>query len=441
MQRRTPLIPLVALVSSAALLVGCTPGGAAGDAARPTAPTEASTELTAEEVTLTLMSTPESGAATEATIAAFEAAHPNITVEYSQTSYQDYNQSVNLNLASDDSPDIALLNAVANTVKNDLVLPLDDYSELYGWDDFFPSNQLNQWRVTDNGTTLGEGGTLYAAPAGFSLVGLFYNKAIAKQLGIEPPSTLEELESAMATAHDGGVKALQVGNAEGHASFLVQLIGQGIDGADTANAWAFGHEGEDFITDGNSTAAKTLVAWQEAGYIGEATAVNGTDLQTAVSNFVAGDGLFFVDGIWDADKITKGLGADAGFVSFPGPQATGIGSSVAYAISSKSKHPNEAAAFLDFLRSPEASRQQFDQGFMPNDPSAANPEPNTVQADIVTAWTRVSEANGVVAFNNNATATMDSTLTAGTQQLIAGQIDSDRFLQTVQDDWLKTHGN
>ncbi|WP_102193872.1 ABC transporter substrate-binding protein [Microbacterium aurantiacum] len=438
MQRRTRLVlaPLAASTLLGIALTACTPGATTDDSA---AAIEASTELTTDEITLTLMSTPESGAATEATIAAFEAEHPNIAIEYSQTNYDDYNQSVNLNLSGDRSPDIVLLNAVANTVKNKLVLPLDDYAGLYGWDDFFPANQLNQWRVAENGTTLGAGGALYAAPAGFSLVGAYYNKNIAAQLGIEVPTSMPEFEVTLKRASDAGALPVQLGNAEGHAAFIVQLLGQGEAGADAANAWAFGHEEESFDTDANRSAAETLIAWREAGYLGDPTTVNGTDLQGAVDNFIAGKGLYLVDGIWDAGKIGDALGDAAGFLPFPGENLTGIGTSVAYAISSQSEHPNEAAAFLDFLRSPEASEQQFAQGFMPNDPTVAVADDGTLQGDIVAAWAKIAEADGLVAFNNNATATMNDALKAGTQQLIAGQSGVDDFIASIQADWAAAH--
>lgn len=438
MQRRTRLVlaPLAAGALLGLALTACAPGATTTGAG---AGTDASTELTTDDITLTLMSTPESGAATEATIAAFETEHPNITIEYSQTNYEDYNQSVNLNLSGDQSPDIVLLNAVANTVKNKLVLPLDDYADLYGWNDFFPANQLNQWRVADNGTTLGDGGALYAAPAGFSLVGTYYNKAIAAELGIDAPTSLTEFEAALKTANAAGALPVQLGNAEGHAAFVVQLLGQGVSGADTANAWAFGHEGATFDTEANHDAAQTLADWQTAGYLGDPTTVNGTDLQGAVDNFIGGKGLFLVDGIWDAGKIGEGLGDDAGFLPFPGENTTGIGTSVAYAISTQSEHPNEAAAFLDFLRSPEASEQQFAQGFMPDDPTVAVAEEGTLQGDIVAAWAEIAEADGLVAFNNNATATMNDALKAGTQQVIAGQMSVDDFIASIQADWAAAH--
>lgn len=436
MQRSKFVLSALGAFAVAGLLAGCAPG-ASDSSSGPRE--EASKDLGAEEITLSLVSTPESGESTKATIAAFEEQFPSVTIDYTQTNYEDYNKSVNLALSSDESPDIVLLNSVANTVKNDLVLDLDPYAELYDWADVYPSNQLDQWRVAEDGTTLGPGGALYAAPAGFSIVGLYYNKAIAAKLGItEAPTSLDAFEADLAKAQAAGVLPLQLGNSQGHSSFVVQLMGQAADGAAEAAKWVFGAAGSDFATDGNTAAATKLADWAAKGYI--PADANGVDLQGAVDNFVQGEGLFFVDGNWDASKIGDGLGTDAGFAPFPGENVTAIGTSVAYAISSKSEHPNAAAAFLDFLNSPEASEQQFAQGFMPVDPSAATPEPGTVKEGIVNAWSQVVESNGLVGFNNNATATMNDTLTAASQELLAAKISPEDFISQVQADWAQTHG-
>jgi len=436
MQRSKFVFVTAAAVATAVLLAGCAPGATTGSAGAREA---VSTKLGSDAITLSLISTPESGASTKATIAAFEKANPTVTVKYEQTNYEDYNKSVNLALSSDKSPDIALLNSVANTVKNDLVLNLDPYAAAYGWKDIYPSNQLDQWRVAGDGSTLGPGGALYAAPAGFSTVGLYYNKKMAADLGItKAPATLDEFEADLAIAQAAGKLPLQLGNSQGHSSFVVQLIGQSIDGSAAAANWVFGAKGSTFDTAGNTAGATKLADWAAKGYIPKDA--NGVDLQGAVANFVKGEGLFFVDGNWDATAIGTGLGADAGFVAFPGAKATAIGTSVAYAISSKSKHPNAAAAFLNFLNSPEASKQQFASGFMPVDPTAATPEANTVMADIVAAWGKVVADNGLVGFNNNATATMNDTLTATTQELIATKITVAEFISQVQADWAETHG-
>lgn len=434
MQRR--ILPTALALAAALSLGACAPGGTASTA--PISTEQASKDLGSENITLKLISTPESGASTQATIEAFEKKYPNVSVEYKQTNYDDYNKSVNLELNADTAPDIVLLNSVNNTVKNKLVLDLDPYAELYGWTEKYPVNQLSQWRVGENGTTLGEG-PLYAAPAGFSEVGLYYNKATAADLGIKAPTTFEEFEEQLAKAADAGVLPLQLGNAEGHASFLVQSIGQSTDGAGKYADWAFGKTGASFDTEGNRKGTEALARWATKGWLPKD--VNGVNLQGAVDAFISGKGLFLVDGNWDAGKIAEGLGADAGFVPFPGKNITAIGTSVAYAISSSTKHPNAAAAFLDFLGCPEASANQFEQGFMPVDPSAATPAEGTLQADLVSAWTKISDADGLVGFNNNASPTMNDTLTATSQELLAGRTTADEFIAAVQADWDKTHGS
>lgn len=421
-----------------AALTACAPGGA-GAQAKADSSAPVSTDLPDEDVTLTLMSTPESGASTQKTIEAFEKANPQIDIEYEQTNYDDYNKSLNLALSSDSAPDIALLNSVGTTVKNGLVRDLTGYAEAYDWESKVPANQLAQWRVAEDGTTLGDG-PLYAAPAGFSEVGVYYNKALAKKVGLTAmPQTLEEFEAALEQAKSKGVLPLQLGNAEGHASFVVQLVGQSTDGPSAYTPWVFGHDGATFDTEGNQQGLELLASWAKAGYVPEGA--NGTDLQTAVANFVEGEGLFFIDGNWDASKIADGLGADAGYFAFPGEQKTAIGTSVAYAISSKSENPDAAAAFLDFLGSAEAGEHQFEQGFLPVDPAAVTPEEGTLQADLVAAWSEVVEDDGLVGFNNNASPTMNDTLTATTQELLAGKIDPAKAVEVIQGDWDQTHGN
>ncbi|MFC9468367.1 ABC transporter substrate-binding protein [Streptomyces coelicoflavus] len=433
MKLRTMLAGTVFVVLAA---TSCAPGAGSEAPADTSGPVH--TGVPDGDVTLSLVSTPESGAAVKAAIKAFEAKHPNVSIEYQDTNYDDYNKSLNLSLASDQAPDIALLNSVGTTVKDALVRDLTPYSKAYGWDKTYASTQLDQWRVDADGSTLGKG-KLYAAPAGFSLVGVYYNKAKAAKLGITtPPATLAEFEAALAKAEKAGETPLQLGNAQGHASFPIQLIGQSLDGAEAAAKWTFGQKGTTFDTPGNRTAVGKVAEWADKGYLPESA--NGTDLQGATDKFTKGDGVFFVDGNWDAARIGEKLGEDAGFFAFPGRKATAIGTSVAYAVSSRTEHPDAAAAFLDFLRSPEASAAQFEAGFMPADVSAAKPEQGTVMADIVAAWSKVNTDNGLVGFNNNATATMNDRFTAATQELLAGKTDTAAFVKAIQDEWAATHG-
>ncbi|XVV12608.1 ABC transporter substrate-binding protein [Actinoplanes sp. CA-131856] len=430
-------IKMVAGLTAVALAVAaCAPGADSADDAATS--TEIKTGVPAGDVALSLISTPESGAAMKPIIAAFEAKYPNVKVKYSETNFDDYNKSLNLTLSSDQSPDIALLNFVGTTVKDKLVIGLDGYAKAYGWDKAYAASQLAQWRVEPNGATLG-GGDLYAAPSGFSFVGVYYNKAKVAKLGIKVPITsVADFDAALATAKAAGELPLQLGNKEGHASFPLQLVGQATDGPAAYGQWQYGKPGTSFDTAGNRKGLEELSSWAAKGYI--PADANGVDLQGAVDRFTKGQGVFFVDGTWDSTKIGDNLKADAGFFPFTETKATAIGSSIAYAISAKSKNQQAAAAFLDFLRDPAAVKESFKIGQLPSDVSTVVAPPGTVSEEIVKAWGQVGKDDGLAGYNNNVTATMNDTLVSQTQQLIGGKTSADAFITAVQDDWTKTHG-
>lgn len=420
-----------------ALLAGCAPGstqpasdpsGSAASAAGP------SKDLGSDPITIKIISTPESGTLAKDAIPGFEALHPNVTVEYTDTGFTDYNANVNLELAADNAPDIALLNQVGNTVKNGLVRSLDDYSTLYGWNKTYADTQLAQWRVGADGVTRGDG-SLYAAPAGYSIVGLFYNKEHLQGLGLSAPTTPEEFDAALAKAKQAGLLPIQMGNLQAHSSFPVQLMAQSTDGAAEYAKWVFGQKGATFDTPGNRAALTALSDWAKAGYLPKG--VNGTDLQGAVDAFVKGNGIFLVDGNWDAAKLDA-MGDKVGFVPWPGKTVTGIGTSVAYAIATKSKHPDAAAAFLNYLASPEAGVIQFKSGFIPV--NASQVQATGVRAEIVKAYDQVTKANGYVGYVVGATGTMNDTFGAVSQELIAGKNTVDDCIAAIQKDWTKVYG-
>lgn len=431
--RRSTLFKFMAVTMTAAL-VGCVPGGGATGATP--SKVAASKDLGTAQIKLKLVATPESGALAKAAIPGFEKKFPNVKIEYSETSYEDYNKNLNLDLDSANPPDVVLLNSVGNTVKNGLVRDLDEYVQLYDWARVYPQTQLAQWRVGADGTTLGDGG-LYAAPAGFSVVGVYYNKEQAAKIGMTtPPTDLEGFESAMRKAREAGLLPLQLGNAEGHAAFPVQLVGQSMDTVQKYSPWLFGHSGATFDSEGNRAGLQKLIDWKNAGYIPDNS--NGVSLQDAVDAFGKGEGLFFIDGNWDAGKIDKAMGSNVGFFTFPGKSVTGIGTSVAYGIASKSPNQNAAAAFLDYLTTSDAGVFQFESGFIPV--NADKITPTGVRSEIIKAFGQVREANGLAGFAANSSPTMSKTLSVVTQELIGGKANVDDAVKRVQADWSQAHG-
>ena len=188
---RRPLALATLAVTTFALAACSAPGSGQETAPEDAAPTEVSTELGDEPVELVLYDGAGLKAVDDALIEAFTEQHPNVTITTRFDPDDVQAQNAPRVLASDDPPDIARINALADIVGNELT----PWADAYGWD--IPEGQLANYTVDDDGVR--GSGTQYTVASGYVLTGLYYNKDVAEQIGLsEPPATVEELEAALA---------------------------------------------------------------------------------------------------------------------------------------------------------------------------------------------------------------------------------------------------
>lgn len=403
-------------------------------------PDTVSTAVTDEPVTLRLAYTDDPP--TEALVDGFTRRHPNVTVDLERTQFSDYVKTVKLAMSSDDPPDIAQYNtgAMNSLVPAGLILDLDKHAAAYGWEEAFPSSAMDPLRTDQDAERFGSG-SLYAVPGSLSVLGVFYNKDILAGAGIEePPRTLGAFEDALERVHAEGTTpvgngALEVGGFQ-IWNALLNVTGDEQDYRD----WVYGAPGATIETEAAQEAAATLARWAERGYLSEGA--NATSDIDAQADFASGGSAFLITGNWAAAALAEEMGEDVGFFLMPGPAGAvpvASGSSVSYAVSSQSDHPDVAAAFLDYLGSPEAARIQAESGFMPVDPEAAGGE-GGVMGDIDSGFARVIEEEGLVPFPDYATPGMLDQLTPGVQGLVAGVTTEEEFLRTLQQEWEGDHG-
>ena len=89
-------------------------------------------------------------------------------------------------------------------MKAHLIVPLDSLAKAYGWDNRFGSSAaLNPLRWSADGQHWGTG-ELWGIAQKAEVLGVFYNKATMKRLGIKVPTTFAEFEQSLATAKAGG---------------------------------------------------------------------------------------------------------------------------------------------------------------------------------------------------------------------------------------------
>jgi raffinose/stachyose/melibiose transport system substrate-binding protein len=431
------LIALAIGTSALLALSACSSGS-------PTGPAEAidvSTDLTSEEITLTLAYTDDPP--TTALIEGFEKLHPNITIDAQQTPFSDYVKSIKLVMASDTPPDLAQYNpgAMRSLIPGGLVLDLTPWSDAYGWDTTFPQASLSVLSSDDEAKTYGTGG-LYAVPGALSVLGLYYNTDKLAAAGVEMPlTTLDAFSNALGAVAATGEQPISVAALEAGGLHLWNAVLNGFGDTAAYRDWVYGVPGSTIETPAAKEATDLLVEWIDAGYITESA--NAVSFGDGMAEFADGASAFNVNGNWAAASFEDSLGDSVGFSLMPAATtdspAVASGASVAYSISSKSEYPNEAAAFLDYLASADAATIQFDTGFMPVS-TTATVEADGLRAEIAEGFSEVVAADGIVPFPDFAAPAMIDSLVTGLQALISKQSTSDEFLSTLQQTWNEYHG-
>ncbi|MEV0383628.1 extracellular solute-binding protein [Nonomuraea sp. NPDC050643] len=439
---------LAALAAGAALLAACAPGSSAPPAAT-SAPASASPVRTDAaalgNVTLTVWDQEVRGgqaAQMKQLNAAFEAKYPNIKLNRVSRSFDDLNTTLRLALSGNEPPDVVEANngrsSMGAFVKAGQLRPLDPYAQAYGWKERYPDSVLKYSRYSADGKLFGEG-NLYGLPQVGEVVGVFYNAAKLKSLGLRPPATWAEFESALAKAKTAGEVPLQLGNLDKWpAVHVFGTVQSRSVPADQIATLAFGRKGASWNTPENVKAAEQLVGWVDQGYFNKG--FNGQGYDAAWQAFGKGEGVFLIGGTWLLADLQKALGENLRFMLPPGatagapPVATG-GTGLPFAITAKSPNPDAAAAYIDFITSADAMKVLTDTGNLPVADTGAQSVPEGPQKDVFTAFGTVTGKDGLVPYLDYATPTFADTLGAALQDLLAKKAAPQEFLGTLEKDY------
>lgn len=407
-----------------------------------------------EPVTLTIsdqLTVEGPSAALDALIEAYMAQNPNVTIERESQAFDDYQSTLRLRASSEDGPDIIEMNVMpggllAQMVRADLVRELDDYDAQYGWSDRLPAGLLNPSRFSSDGKVEGTG-SLFGVPTGQAeVVGVYYNKALLAQIGLEVPTTFDEFEAALAAAAEAGIAPLVVGGLDAWPWGMVYMALSNTfnDDPSAMIEWSLGAPDTTYDTPGNRRAAEVLRSWMEAGYFIEG--VEGLTFEGEAAAFADGQALFNIQGPWANAGHVAGLGEDVGFFLFPSldgaasPRATGS-PGWSFGITRVSQHPDEAAAFLDFVTQPENRAFVLAAEIPPAYPGEAEGiDPGSTLSAIIEGYNAATEANALVPYHDNAFPyDPNADFYAGFQQVAGGQFTAEQFVTYIQDGWVAFH--
>lgn len=451
--RATPTV-LLAMTGVAGLLsvAGCAPGSGTGtssttsSAASGTAPV-ATDPAKLGEVTLTVWDQEVRGgqaAQIEELNAAFQKKYPNIKLNRVTRSFDDLGKTLKLALSGNTPPDVFEANNgradMGAYVKAGQLKSLDDYAKAYGWDTRYPQSVRQYSSYTPDGKTFGTG-SLYGLPQVGEVVGIFVNKAHLTEAGVEAPKTWADFEAALekVKAKRANEAPLVLGNVDKWPAIHVfGDVQASTTPADQIRKLAFGQSGASWKTPENTKAAQTIQTWVDKGYLDKNA--NGLDYDKAWQEFGAGKGTFLIGGTWLQADLSKAMKDQVTFMLPPPAQAGGNpvatgGTGIPWAISSKSKNPDAAAAYLDFITNAEAMATIAKTGNLPVVDTAKQTAPDALGKDVFAAFGEIVDKDGLVPYLDYATPTFSDTVGAALQDLIAKKATPEQFLDTLEQDY------
>ncbi|MBE2319671.1 extracellular solute-binding protein [Solirubrobacter sp. CPCC 204708] len=433
---------VLAAVLALSALAGCggAPGGGDEDkaAATPSATAEAKPDISkAGNVTLRVWDQNVRGgqnAEIEELNKQFQAKYPNVTIERTKKSFEDLLKTVKLAASGDDAPDVIQVNQGRGTmgeiVKAGLLRPVDDYAKVYDWESRYSSTLLDLNRFSSDGAEFGSG-ELYGLSQMGEIVGVFYNKDKVTT----PPTTLTEFEASLQQAKDAGDTPIMFGNLEKWPGIhnFESVLGQTAD-KQAIRDFVFAREGASFDNPEFQAGATKIKEWVDKGYFNKD--FNGTDYDPAWQSFAKGDSWYLIAGTWVTADLAEQMGDKVGFMLMPGqdpnaPVSLG-GEDLPFTISSASKVPDVAAAYIDFLTDANAAKVLVDTNNLPAMKGA--PTPSTgVSVEVAQAWQKLNDADGVIPYLDYTTPTFYDDISSAIQELLAGKQSPTEFTAGVQE--------
>lgn len=435
MKKPIGALTLIALVVGVAGCQGAATTAPSAGAATTAAATAAASH---EVVTVKVLDAITEKADTDAVnqiLDGFEAAHPDIKIERTSVTGKDLDAMAMTTLQSSDGPDIIARNPgpgfAGVMARAGLLRPIDDYWKQYNWDDRIYPIAKTQGTID---------GKIYGIPTELEFIGVFYNKTAFDKLGLAVPKTYDELIDVCHKATAAGYIPMAFANKDQweadvqYAQTISNMIGR---------------EGLDNILhgDGRWDTPESIKAIQipfvdmnKAGcYEKDPNAVAWEDGNTL---FYSQKALMVPTGTWLIGDINTNVkDFEPGFFFYPtlpGGKgqypAAGLGGG--YWVSAKSKHPDQAAAWLDSYFSPEAAKIWMEKAskIQPVKVDSSGFNLNPLFKFAVNALQTQSDQMG---YNIDPLlpANFNQTELDGFQAVILGQKTAEEMAKDLQKDW------
>ncbi|GAA2229304.1 extracellular solute-binding protein [Promicromonospora sukumoe] len=366
MRHKRTIAAVAAAVAGAMALAGCTGQSAAGG--------------DTDDSTLTIWHYENDdsamGKAWAKAIEIFEEENPDVTVDVEKQTFEQIQKNAKIVLTGDDVPDVMEFNkgnaTAGQLAAQGLLTPLTDAAAERGWDEKL-SGSLATTATYDEQGLMGSG-EWYGVPNYGEFVGVYYNKEMLADLGLEVPTTLDEFEDVLAAFKDEGVTPLAEAGAEYPLGQLwYELVLAYGDRALVDDYQLFAND-VDFHNDAMTQATEKLDEWIEKGYIAsDSAALTAEDMGVS---FIDGTYPIMVSGSWWFGRLATEMQADWGQFNFPGNTLHTGSSGNLWVVPANADSPSLAEEFIDITLRPEVQDVLATEGGLPvaGDPSVIEDE-------------------------------------------------------------------
>ncbi|WP_099866376.1 ABC transporter substrate-binding protein [Pararhizobium haloflavum] len=274
----------------------------------------------------------------------FEEENPDITVAVEVVPYQSILESLPVNLASGDGPDLARVTDFGGLAE--YMLNVRDYVEdPESIEDRFGAS-LDWARVGGNA----EDG-IYVVVDQLTATGPFVNKTLFDQAGVEMPgegATWEEWAEASRQVAEATQSPYAMAMDRSGHRFMGPAISYGAE--------IFQEDGAPItVDDGFRAFAEQFVAWHEDGTMAMDVwaGAGGATYQDAAQEFINGSLVFYLSGSWQIARFGRDIGDAFDWVAVPSPcgevGCTGIPGGAGIVGFNHTEHPEEVGKLLEFI--------------------------------------------------------------------------------------------
>lgn len=292
----------------------------------------------------------------------FNAASDTITVE--TVAMENPWETTRTAMAGGEGPDVVTTpgpSFVFELVQAGQLLNLEEFKNVYGWDETFAQFALNLGNVD---------GELYSLADEMETLVVYYNKTLFEENGWEVPQTMTELHALAATIDEAGVIPFAHANAEWRPAnewFVGEYLNH-VAGPDTVHQAL---NGEIPWTDPAFVEAISLLneAQQNGWWMGGLEFYYTTTFDDLHASVATGESAMSIEGTWaingynDTHFAPDVTDNEWGWFPVPtmnpGESVFSLGMGNTTSISANTEHPQEAAEFVNYLFSPEIQAQAF----------------------------------------------------------------------------------